>query len=271
MNIGTDTHSVNNNDGYFGLLDALIVVAEAWKILVVAVILSVLAAFGYFHIQPKVYESRAVLSLDAAQLAQFSAPEFLRRSGIDGAMWKLDLSHATTGNQTYEVSFRSDSPQSAQAGLTALIEAFDAETAPDAARLEILHRSRDRILKALQNLENISEKLALEADNTLPGSESELYSRSVVMLLDAQAKQEDELLAIESELARSSGITVVAPSLPAQAVPQSFRAFAIAIVGGAVFLVLGVAFAAEALRRAGRTEAGAEKLRRLGRAFTLRR
>jgi hypothetical protein len=262
-------------DAYFGLLDAIVVIAEAWKMLVIACILAVAAAFGYFQLQPKIYQSNAVVSLDAVQLARFSAPDFLERTGVDTAMWNLDMTHADpTIDPTakpYGVSFRAQSPQAAQAGLDAVIKAFTAETAPDATRTEILQRSRDRIIKALEDLDLISTKLAAEADTTIPGSESELYARSVVLLLDQQAKREDELLDVELKLKGSSDIVLAPPSLPTTPLPRSLRAVVVASLGLAIFLVLAFAFGREAVRRAASTAAGAEKLLRLRRAFSFRR
>jgi hypothetical protein len=262
-------------DAYFGLLDAIVVIAEAWKMLVIACILAVAAAFGYFQLQPKIYQSNAVVSLDAVQLARFSAPDFLERTGVDTAMWNLDMTHADpTIDPTakpYSVSFRAQSPQAAQAGLDAVIKAFTAETAPDATRTEILQRSRDRIIKALEDLDLISTKLAAEADTTIPGSESELYARSVVLLLDQQAKREDELLDVELKLKGSSDIVLAPPSLPTTPLPRSLRAVVVASLGLAIFLVLAFAFGREAVRRAASTAAGAEKLLRLRRAFSFRR
>ncbi|WP_316359321.1 hypothetical protein [Devosia sp.] len=273
MNNDSETQPAPS-DAYFGLLDAIVVLAEAWKMLAIACILAVLAGFGYFQLQPKIYQSNAIVSLDAAQLALFSAPDFLERTGVDSAMWNLDLTHAEPAlepTQPYSVSFRAESPQAAQAGLDAVIKAFMAEVAPDATGTEILQRSRERIIKALENLELISTKLAQEADGTLPGAESELYARSVVLLLDEQAKREAELLDVESKLAGSGGIVVSAPSLPTAPIPQSLRAVMVASVGGAIFLVLCFAFGREAVRRAARTASGAEKLRRLSRAFSFGR
>lgn len=263
------------SDAYFGLLDAIVVIAEAWKMLLIACILAVAAAFGYFQLQPKIYQSNAVMSLDAVQLARFSAPDFLERTGVDTAMWNLDLTHADPtvdpAPKPYGVSFRAESPQAAQAGLDAVIKAFTAETAPDATRTEILQRSRDRIIKALDDLDLISTKLAAEADSTIPGSESELYARSVVLLLDQQAKREDELADVELKLKGSSDVVLAPPSLPTTALPRSLRALVVASVGLAIFLVLTFAFGREAVRRAARTTAGAEKLLRLRRAFSFRR
>lgn len=273
MNNDSETQPAPS-DAYFGLLDAIVVLAEAWKILVIACILAVLAGFGYFQLQPRIYQSNAVVSLDAVQLARFSAPDFLERTGVDSAMWNLDLTHAEPAlapTQPYSVSFRAESPQAAQAGLDAVIKAFMAEVAPDAVRTEILQRSRERIIKALENLELISTRLAAEADGTIPGAESELYSRSVVLLLEEQAKREAELLDVESRLAGGGGIVVAPPSLPTAPIPQSLRAVLVASVGGAVFLVLCFAFGREAVRRAARTASGAEKLRRLRRAFSFGR
>nr|WP_295885367.1 hypothetical protein [uncultured Devosia sp.] len=262
-------------DAHFGLLDAIVVVAEAWKMLVIACILAVAAAFGYFQLQPQIYQSDAVVSLDAVQLVRFSAPDFLERTGVDTAMWNLDLGHAEpTVDPTakpYSVSFRAGSPQAAQASLDAVIKAFAAETTPDATRTEILQRSKARILKALDDLDLISSRLAAEADSTIPGSESELYARSVVLLLDQQAKREDELLDVESKLKGANDVVLSPPSLPSTPVPRSLRAVIFASVGLAIFLVLCFAFGREAVRRAARTASGAEKLLRLRRAFSFRR
>lgn len=263
------------SEDYFGLLDAVVVVAEAWKLLLVAGIVGAAAGFGYFQLQPKIYESHAVVSLNAVQLARFSAPDFLERTGVDAAMWNLDLTHVQAPVEPvavpYGVSFRAESPQAAQAGLEAVIRAFTGETTPDATHTEILQRSKARILKALDDLAAISSRLAAESESPVPGSESELYARSVVMLLDQQAKREDELLDVEIKLKGSSDIVVAAPSLPTREVPRSLRAVLVAGVGLAVFLVLGFAFAREAVRRAARTEAGREKLQRLRRAFSFGR
>lgn len=275
MTNDSETQPVVASDAHFGLLDAIVVIAEAWKILVIACILAVVVAFGYFQLQPKIYQSNAVISLDAVQLARFSAPDFLERTGVDAAMWNLDLSHAEpTVDPTakpYGVSFRADSPQAAQAGLDAVIKAFTGETAPDATRTEILQRSKARITKALENLELISTRLASEANGTPPGAESELYSRSVVLLLDDQAKREAELLDVEAKLAGDSEIVLTPPSLPSTPVPRSLRAVVVACLGLAVFLVLCFAFGREAVRRAALTASGAEKLLRLRRAFSFRR
>lgn len=278
-----DAHSraVVDSEDYFGLLDAVVVVAEAWRMLVVASVIAAIAAFGYAQLQPKLYESHAVLSLNAAQLARFSSPDFLARSGVEEAVWKVDLSHVSTGSATearsatdsvgtFDVSLRANSSLGARSELTSLIEVFKAETALDLSRRELLESSRVRILKALENLELIGSKLAAEIDNTLPGSESELYSRSVIMLLDEQKRREDDLLSIEAELGSAKDIVVTAPSLPAAPLPHSPRATIIAGVGGAIFLVLCFAFGREALVRAGRTPAGSAKLKRLARAFRLR-
>jgi hypothetical protein len=263
------------SDAYFGLLDAIVVLAEAWKMLAIACILAVLAGFGYFQLQPKIYESHAVVSLDAVQLARFSAPDFLERTGVDTAMWNLDLMHSDAPMdpvaKPYSVSFRAGSPQAAQAGLEAVIRAFSAETAADATQTELLERSKARILKALEDLDLISTKLAAQADSTIPGAESELYARSVVLLLDQQAKREGELLDVEFKLKGSSDIVLSPPTLPTTAVPRSPRAVLFASVGAAIFLVLCFAYSREAVQRAARTAAGAEKLKRLRRAFSFRR
>lgn len=262
--------------GYFGLLDALVVIAEAWKVLLVAVLIAIAAGFGYYQFQPKTYQSDAIFSLDAAQLARFSSPDFLIRSGVENAMWQFELNHAApSGDEslrlTYAASFRAGSAQEAQAGLQALIHSFSTEFAPDAVRVQALERSRERLAKSLAELDTIASKLAGEVDTTLPGSESELYSRSVVMLLDTQWKRENELAAVEAELASGSGsFVLVPPSLPDGPIVQSVRPVLLASIGVAVFLVLSTAFVREAVRRAGQTPAGAEKLRRLRNAFRLR-
>ncbi len=262
-------------DGHFGLLDAIVVIAEAWKLLIIACILAAVASFGYFQTQPNVYESKAVVALDPIQLARFSSPDFLKRTGVDNAMWNLELSHVDPGaglpTRPYDVSFRASSPESAQVGLAAVIGAFTAETTPDSTQTEILQRSKARILKALDDLDLISSQLAGEAESTMPGSESELYARSVVMLLDQQAKREEELMDVELKLKGSGSIVISPPSLPTAGIPRSARAVVIASVSSAVFLVLGFAFSAEAIRRAGRTPIGARKLLRLRQAFGLRR
>lgn len=263
------------SDAYFGLLDAIVVIAEAWKVLVIACVVAAVAAFGYFQMQPTIYQSDALVSLDAVQLARFSAPDFLERTGVDAAMWSLDLTHADAmvdgATMAYDVSFRAESPEAAQSGLDAVIKAFTAETAPDATRIEMLQRSKERILKALEDLDLIGANLAARSDTTLPGSESELYARSVVLLLDQQAKREDELLEVELKLQRGSGIVLSPPSLPSSPLPRSLRAVMIASVGAAIFLVLCFAFGREVVRRAARTASGAEKLLRIRRAFSFRR
>lgn len=261
-------------DGYFGLLDAIVVVAEAWKLLVVACILAVAAGYGYFQMQPKLYQSNAVVALDAVQLARFTSPEFLQQTGVDTAMWSLDLSHVdspvASASTPYHVSFRAGSPEAAQNGLDAIIKAFAAEIAPDATQIELLQRSKARILKAIDNLDLISAQLAAEAETTMSGSERELYARSVIMLLDQQAKRENELMVIEQSLQGSTDVVLVPPSLPIAEAPRSLRAAVIASVGLAVFLVLCFAFAREAVHRASSSAAGAEKLQRLRRAFGFR-
>jgi hypothetical protein len=273
MTNNRETQSATPHE-YFGLLDAIVVVAEAWKLLVIACVLAVAAGYAYFQLQPKLYESNAVVSLDAVQLARFSSPEFLQQTGVDTAMWNLDISHVgspvASVSTPYEVSFRAGSPEAAQSGLDAVIQAFTAEIAVDVTQNELLQRSKTRILKAIDDLDLISTRLAAEAETTMPGSESELYARSVVMLLDQQAKREEELLAVELKLRDSAGIAVIPPSMPATEVPRSLRAPLIASVGVAVFLVLCFAFGREAVRRASRSAAGAEKLQRLRRAFSFR-
>ncbi|QQR35339.1 hypothetical protein JI749_13370 [Devosia oryziradicis] len=262
-------------DEYFGLLDAIVVVAEVWKELVVACILAAAIGFGYYQIQPKVYESQAVVVLDPVQLARFSAPDFLERTGVDRAMWSLDLSHMNAGEDSlsasYLVSFRAGSPAAAQTGLDGVIQAFKAETAPDAAQTELLQRSKARILKAIDDLDLISSRLVAEAQGTIPRSESDAYARSVAMLLDQQAKRENELLDVELKLKGSSDIVVTPPSLPTSALERSLRAVIVASVGIAVFLVLCFAFGREAVRRAARTSSGSQKLLRLRQALKWRR
>ena len=262
------------SEAYFGLLDAVVVIAEAWKLLVVACVLAVAAAFGYFQLQPETYQSDAVLSLDSQQLAHFSAPDFLERTGIDGAMWNLNLTHATgtlvPTAERYAVSFRASWPQAAQANLDAVIKAFIVEITPDAGRTEVLQLAKERIQNTLEDLSLIRANLATTADVEGVSPPRELYARSVALLLERQAKLEDELLDVGLQLKGGSEVVVAPPSSPSEPLPRSIRAILMASIGAAIFLVLSFAFAREAVRRAARTEAGAEKLMRVRRAFGLK-
>lgn len=260
-------------DEYFGILDVFVVIAESWKLLIAAGLLGAAVAFGYYYLLPQSFESKAIVQLTATDAVVAATPAFFSQVGLDEprqSQFSLVRGNDSgNGRAFYTLSWRDQTAAAAQGGLQKIVDTLAPKLKPSETEMQVLQLKKTRLVAALQELSDISKHLSVGGETIQSGSESELYARAVILLLDEQTKQRAELLQVEREMAASlEAMTVQAPTLPTKSDRTSLRHLLVIGAGLAIIGALVFAFAREIVHRQGQTKNGAQKLARIRRAFS---
>jgi len=293
-----NTPSQPTPDDEISLLDILVVVAENFRLLVLAPLVIGAIVFGIVSFQPKTYESIAILepppTLEnsgtdgaATMVARINSPE-VRVPSVESQAWIRDQRLGPRELQTFlqdAVSVRSDrqsglvtvttygpSPAEAQSFLQALLESYAAVASPQGPErqriLKGLNSSRSAlsiINSAIAAFMKINKETGEVASNlaTLPAARPALAD-----LVAQRALHENTIQDLEKLLSISlQDIVLQAPTLNERAVkPKGLQLTAIAVILSGLALTVFV-FLRAALRGLSSNPEGADKVARIRRGI----
>jgi capsular polysaccharide biosynthesis protein len=278
-------------DDEISLLDIAVVVAENWLLLVVAPIVAGVLAYAALNAAtPRVYESVALLNIDAREAAMAQTAPVLNRamlesSHLEGYSGSLTQARRTlvddnfsiskdANSEFYRLTVRGDDPDKAQELLQTIIDVLISSSIPNAFELGRLNQQIEQATASLEELENSLANInrisnSIDGASGISGGE---LGASIVSLIASIEERRNEVFRLETEREGSVRAEDVMqpPTHPDEPLSRGIITPVVAVVLGVGFLLLVFAFVREGIRNASNDPSQIEKVNRMRRAFWLK-
>ena len=264
------------------LLDLLVVLAESWFLLIVVPLLVGLAAFGFTQLQPRSFQSSAVVSMPQAEVTTILTNEFIAAAvgsqtsapGVSEVMSGLSLSPAPGSAPKTNLSLELPDGSMVRSVLTAIVAELD-RTALAGQRSSIEQRLGEvEILLTVQQrtIARLATGLRrLDEQNDFDAGAYATTLSALATLIAVTAQPLDARLALRRDLDQIPFTIVDVPvSSPRMIGLSPARTVLLAVFATGFGLIILV-FLRSFWRKAAASSDGSAKIARIRRAFTLRR
>lgn len=265
------------------LLDVLVIISEAWVLLVVVPVVAALAAFGISQLRSQSYESYSVLAMPVASVSAALTDDVILSAAAGASLQvpseissKLDVRPATGSSSDTVVALRLSDRALVASLLEAIVAKIDQTVGQDflakqrqsvVQRLEEIQESIATYKRAIARLDASLVQLERQTNSDL--SVYPTTTNTLVGLMENLRKLNDTQRTLLQEMEEiPSSIVKERVSQPRLIGPSSTRiALAIAVVTSLGLLIF--VFARAGLRMVVTTSAGLTKVNRIRRAFWL--
>lgn len=275
------------------LLDIAVVIAENWLLLVLAPLIAGAIAFGVLYsMTPRLYDSEALLRIDANEAAFLQSARVLNGALVgssyleeyEGSLSRarqelvsesLNVS-AEPDTNLYRVRITVDSAEGASDLLQRIIASLIENSAPTSSESRLLEIQLQQAQSSIRQLESSLERLNQLSQSSLDQGASSSSSgdigQSIVTLVTSIEQRYSDVFRLQEQLAGtvSTQDVIQEPTTPDSPRPRGLLTRVILVVLGVGFVALIAAFIRSGLQAASHDARQIDKVNRIRRAFWLK-